>query len=98
MPGVAAHAPGMRTNGSAAAPARTERRETVIMTRSSQIEAINVTGGGSIDDAFGQIARDRRAITFGRRAIAARARRDHLEPVAGLALGRLALEREPRPR
>src|SRR3954468_24537610 len=89
----------MRQNGSAAAPARTERRETVSdMTRSSTVEAINVTGSGSIDHAFGKIACDRRAIAFGRRPIAARARRDHLEPVAGLELGGIAIERDARPR
>src|SRR3954468_1619779 len=89
----------MRQNGSAAAPARTERRETVSdMTRSSTVEAINVTGSGSIDHAFGKIACDRRAIAFGRRAIAARARRDHLEPVAGLEFGCIAIERDARPR
>src|SRR5882757_6003168 len=89
----------MRTKGSAAAPARTERRETVSdMTRSSMVEAIDVTGGGSIDHAFGKIARDGRAIAFGRRAIATGARRDHLEPVAGLELGGIAIEFDARPR
>src|SRR5438309_5935195 len=89
----------MRTKGSAAAPASTERRETVSdMTRSSRVETINVTGSGGIDHAFGQIARDGRAIAFGRRAVAARARRDHLEPVAGFQFGGIAIERDARPR
>src|SRR5436309_11575654 len=93
----------MCQNGSAAAPERTEpsteRRDRASdMARSSAVEAIDVTSSFVVDHAFGEIARDRGAFALDRRAVAARARRDHLEPVAGLELGGITHELHARSR
>src|ERR1043166_1516293 len=62
----------------------------------SNFVTIRLARGGRINHAFGEVALDRGALALGRRAIAAGAGRDDLEPLAGLKGRVVALKLEPR--